>query len=101
MRKFSLILPEKVVEFRRFLWATQRDQRLGFFVRLIGFKVESGEINPIYQPIFTFDKLSKGKYMEIHFSRWTSYVILVNKSGIHGRWFDIRKGADANEPDHY
>lgn len=101
MRKFSLILPDTVIEYRRFLWATQRDQQLGLFVRLIGFKVDSGQINPIYQPIFSFDKLSNGRYMEIHFSRWTSYVILINKTGIHGRWFDIRKGVDADEPDHY
>jgi hypothetical protein len=98
MRKFSLILPDKVDEFKRFFWATQREQRLGLLVWLIGIKVGGREISTVYQPVFTFEKLSDGVYLEIHFSRWSSYVILINKSGFHGRWFDIRKGSDKDIP---
>jgi hypothetical protein len=91
MHIISLIFPDKIVEYRRFFWLTRQNKRLSFLARLIGFKVDGRIVNPVYQPIFTIEKLTTGKYLEVHFSRWTSYVILINKSGIHGKWFDIRK----------
>ena len=94
MRIFSLILPDKVIEYRCFFWLTRRAKRLGLFVRLIGFKVDEQEINPVYQPIFTFESISDRKMLEIHILRWKSYVVLLDKAGLHGRWFDIRKSND-------
>lgn len=91
MQKFSVILPDEVVEYQRFYFSMKIDNVVRLFSRLIGFKISGEEIYPVYQPIFSYEKEKGDLFFEIHFSKWTSLVININKTGCHWKWFDIRK----------
>ena len=100
MRWFTIIHPHEVVDYRRFYWYLRRDDGIRFFARLMGVKLDGGQIHPVYQPVFTVEKESGRYFFEIHFTRWTSYMIVLSRSGLHGTYLDMRKdyGADERQP---
>ena len=91
MQKFSVILADEVVEYQRFYFSIKVDNFARIFSRLVGLKVIDKEIYPVYQPIFSYKKNKGNYFFEIHFSRWKSLVLNINKTGIHWKWFDIRE----------
>jgi len=91
MQKFAVIFSDEVVEYQRFYCSMNVDNFSRFFCRLVGFKIKDQTVYPDYQPIFSHEKKENDQFFEIHFTRWTSLVININKTGFHWKWFDIRK----------
>ena len=89
--KFSVILPEEVVEYKRFLWKEEVDGIYRCLNRLSGLILNERGVSPVYLPTFSFEKRAGQIYIEIHFSKWQSLVTLIDKYGIHPKLFDLRK----------
>jgi len=90
MNKFSLILPDQVVDYRRFYFSLKDDTSTRLLCRLVGIRVKNSEIFPVYQPTFSYEKYQGEHYYEVHFSRWKSFIIKINKTGINGKWLNIK-----------
>jgi hypothetical protein len=90
MRKFSIILPQEVIEQPRFLWWVRDVDVLRLFSRLIGVRMMNNEIMPVYQPTFSCQSTDEAMYFEIHLSRWQSLILYYDDFGPDLRWFDLR-----------
>ena len=94
MNSFYMIMPGKFEELKRFIWATKQDERLALFLRIVGVKLNEIGLNPIYQPRIVFEKRAGQLLIEVSLSVWKSWLILIDRNGIHSTLFDIRKDAD-------
>jgi len=90
MGKFYLILLATVEEYQRFYWFKRSGERLTFFVRLVGIKWAEN-ISPIYKPLISVEKRAGQVFIEIAFTVWVSWLILIDRNGIHTSVFDLRK----------
>jgi hypothetical protein len=91
MRKFSIILPQEIIEQPRFLWWVRDGEVLRLFSPLIGVRMINNEIMPVYQPTFSFQATEEQTFVEIHFTRYVSLVFLFDDFGPDARWVDLRK----------
>jgi hypothetical protein len=90
MRKFSIILPQEVIEQPRFLWWVRDGEILRLFSRLIGVRVIESDIMAVYQPAFSVQSTDEATFFEIHFTRWQSLILYYDDFGPDLRWFDLR-----------
>ena len=90
MGKFYLILLSAVEEYDRFRWFKKIDGRWAFFIRLVGIKWDK-EIKPIYKPLISAERRADQLLIEIAFTVWVSWLILIDRNGVHTSVFDLRK----------
>jgi hypothetical protein len=93
--KFHIIIDNVgVEEYDRFLWHMEMDGIHRLFSRLVGFQVNNDGIFPVYQPALSVESRAGQLFIEIHWSRYTSRVLLFDRNGIHSQKYDVREDLD-------